>query len=687
MKTRIFQKQNILNRFSLSILSIFLIFMLNSLNIVASNIIQNPGFEFGEDGKAESWTSVSRKNENSVQWIADDVHSGTKAIKLVAKVAEDQGKSFGIYTNYIPIQENYRVDLSAWIKANNILSGGQWYKGRVVLHMFDQNKNSIEHEELQFDGSISDWTKICFYKITPKDTQFLRLGFVLTSCTGTMWIDDVELTITPYPPVSYDTEMNIPVIIPSPRKVNFKHKYFSIGSLAIVIDPILGKQDYLIEEIKEFLILSEIANFKFFEPNDTNISSYSTQLLIGDLEHSTAIINQFKFKFPDSTHQDIGPQGYFLSTVEDKTQNIIYLGGKNEQGRFYGFQSFKQAIVRSSEPTAYVIDIIDAPTLETRGIAMGVQWFSKQKEAIERLAGLKGNFIVNQGSYLNYKFSINWRQEFTSNELAIMTDYLALCQKHFIVPNINFGPRSSSPDDNPVKFSSNDEIRLIVDKMKKLYDIGYRNFGLNFDDLQNVGQETLLTDEDKAEFGNNIGKAHSYFTLSVFNRLKELCHDINFCVIPMYYNINSHITDEQQTYLSAFAPLSADIKIIICTVTDNVILDFNKIIKKKLTIWDNFFPKIQSADFNNEYSWPFPNKIDWNSDNIKSAVTGFVFMPFVPDSEDTSLISWNTVSDFMWSPEQYISLNSFWKAIAKYKLAGEQILWNSPQNLEIKFSR
>lgn len=671
----------------LIIISIYLLFLIHCLQADASNLIENPGFESGLNDKALCWVTTSRKAKNSIQWISDDVHSGDRSMKLFATVPENLGYSMAVGTDFILVPENVYIEFSAWIKAKDITNEGGWYRGRIVLYMFDKNKEKIIHQDIQLDGSISDWTKIRINRITPKNTEFMKISFALTSCTGTMWVDDVELSIIQEPPTVSISGIDNPVIIPSPWKANFSDSSFPIGSLAIVVDTVLGKQNYLEEEMKEFFEQVGISDYKFFEPDAIDISHYKTQILVGDLEHTNAIFNQFKSKFSDNTAQDVGNQGYFLSVTEETSQNIIYLGANSDQGRFYGFQTLKQALNSIAEPEVYIIDILDAPTLERRGIAMGVQWFSKQNDAISRLSELKGNYVVNEGSYLNYKFLYDWRSDFTPHELVVMQNYLSLCQKHFISPRLNFGPRSSDPVVNPVQFSSDSEINILAKKMKKLYAIGFRTFGINFDDVGNVGQDILLIDQDKTTFGDDIGKAHSSFVQAVYNQIKDSCTDIDFTVIPMHYNNNSSITDKQQNYLSAFATISPQIKVIACTLTDESILSFKELTKRTITIWDNFFTMFQSSDFTKEYTWPILNSITWSNNSNESSIDGFVFLPIVPDLEDISITSWKTSADYMWSPARYIPLSSFQKAMAQYKGASGLELLEAPKNLKIETSQ
>ena len=297
----------------LLILIISFIFLTNGLSAGSVNLLPNPGFESGGGDMPDNWLFVSRKDRNTIQWITDDVHSGKKAMKLTANVPEDDGKSMGIYTDFLPMQENVRLEMSAWIKAQNIMSPGNWYKGRIVLYAFDKAKEKIKHSEIELDGSITDWAKIRQDMITPQGTNFIKVSFWLTSCTGKMWIDDVEVSVAQeVPKVNLDEFYN-PVIIPQPWKIRYGNGQFAIASVAIVAEPRLGEQTCLKEEIKEFFDKIDIPySNKTFAPGDKGIENYGTQLLIGD-GSNTIINNQFSAKFSNKIWEEIGDQGYFLS--------------------------------------------------------------------------------------------------------------------------------------------------------------------------------------------------------------------------------------------------------------------------------------------------------------------------------------------------------------------------------------
>ena len=634
----------------------------------ALNLVNNPGFEFGKENQISDWNIIYKMKENSIERVKNFVHSGKYAVKLTAIEAEDPGKSVSLYTNLLKVPENSLIDLFAWIKAKDIVSNGSYYHGRIVLSYYDSGKNRLLHRDLQINGSSEGWTKIKIAKITPQKTKYMRLTFCLTSCTGSMWIDDVELKVAQPAPTFSTAEIIEPVIIPNPWKTKYSKRSFELGSIAVVMDPVHGKQPYLLEEIEEFFLKAGISEFGFHGFGEGEINEYDTQLVFGDFDHTDDLIHQFRQKFPENAFNELGNQGYILSVDDTKFQNRIFIGGNNEQARFYGFQTLKQSLCIESNPKVYILDIIDAPTLEKRGIAMGVQWFADSIEAISRLASLKGNIVINQGSFLNFKFLTKWRSLFTINELVILKNYLSQCRKHFIEPQLNFGPRSVNPDVDPVQYSSDKEIETLSKKIKQLYAIGFRNFGINFDDLKNVNQERLITDADKEVFEDNVGKAHSYFVLSVYRRLKTTCPDIEFSVLPMYYGENSNITDLQQQYLSSFASLPPEIEIIASAESKRSTLEFNSLVQRKINLWSNFFTTFEPSKSSRTSMWPYLMNLTWDN-NVKSAIDSVCFLPLVPAREDYTLVSWKTAFDYMWAPERYDYQQAYNRAMSQGRWA------------------
>ena len=226
--------------------------------------------------------------------------------------------------------------------------------------------------------------------------------------------------------------------------------------------------------------------------------------------------------------------------------------------------------------------------MDYRGIAIGSAWFNERETAIERLASLKGNTIWNNGgSSMNAKFGqhyrtkqANWRNKLTKHELKILQQYQQRCQENFITPFMSLRPAGKPA---PI-FSSEKESQIVIDKFSKLIDLGFRNFALNFDDIQHVGQDKLTTKEDIKYYQNDVGKAHYDFANRVYIALKKKNKDISFTILPLWYHdTTGH--EEKIEYLKTLAKLPKEVGFTICVYTAKGISHFTKLTGRKPLVW------------------------------------------------------------------------------------------------------
>ena len=401
-----------------------------------------------------------------------------------------------------------------------------------------------------------------------------------------------------------------------------------------------------------------------FVPEGGNVDLYDTVLRIGDSQNPE-LDRFFRARFENIAWSDLGDQGYFLSTERSPQQTIIAIGGNSEVARFYGFQTLKQLIDPVQKNVA-VADIADRPSLIRRGVPIGIQWFRAQDEVFKRMASLKMNFVWVQGSFLNEKFWFRWREPLTAEEKALVKSFAEQAKEHFIVPYIAIAPRGQDAS-TPTIYSSDSEIDLVVDKMLVLYDMGLRHFGLAFDDLVNVEQDTLFG-ADVDFFNNDIGAAHVYFTKQIYNRLRAQHPDIQFMLVPMTYDALSHRGDTDETYLEALAQLPEEIGIysaIERTKGADAAIEFTN---RPHMVWDNFWASFYQSDAAPSMVLPLERPTEFSADLI----SGYSFAPLIPEKEDEYLITWHTAADYAWAPERYDANTSFQLAVAQHLVTSQQ---------------
>jgi len=452
-----------------------------------------------------------------------------------------------------------------------------------------------------------------------------------------------------------------PVIFPHPWQIKYSNDSLDVKKFAVKN---IGSQERLKAAIEDFAKTMEIPCT--FLNGDRQVSSDST-LIVLDNGSDPAIKGIIGKEFPDIKINELGEQGYFLAITGNDKPGTIYISANTEQGRFYGLQTLKQ-LMNHKKGTLQLAVVADKPTISIRGIPMGSQWFEKREEAVKRLSSLKCNHIHNpdMGWALNYKLGTNgWRKPFTNDEKIILKNYLKLCKDNFIDVTLSFGPRGTPP----LQYSSDNDINLIVGKMSDLHKLGFRDFCINFDDLQNTEEHGLIVPEDIKRFDNDFGKAHYYFVMTIYERLKKLHPDATLKMLPLYYGGFLSVKESGVRYLHTIGKLPKEIGFVTCPYSDEEVRRVTELTGRAPFIWDNYYANWGDHGKLPVFTSPLIRSNNLNSQNIK----GYIFIPSLPKWEDIILLSWLTSTDFMWSPERYTPDESFKNALLKIPTAPENI--------------
>ena len=629
------------------------------------NLVSNPGFESARWNTLAAWRLSEGAQGNTFDWISngrvgDEVHSGDRSLRMNALRQPALDRSMDTTTNPFRVPPHARVEASVWLKASGVATqeDASGYGLRVTLTARSASGVKIEHRDLMNEQGSFSWKKIQGGMIVPEGTTIIDLSIKMTTCTGTVWIDDADVRVVEELPVVNLDGIHNPVLIPRPWQSRLSGDKFELRSVSIANQ----RPDPRLRDAVDSFFSSIGILHAFLTGDRLPPGRYATQLILGDSAHP-ALAREFYLRFPNTTWADLEEQGYFLAVVPGTGQNLIYLGANSHIGRFYAVQTLKQLIQNGS---VYVADILDKPTVACRGIAMGLQWFEQRNgEALRRLTQLKLNFVWAQGSFLNDCLSTdNWRLDFTPSQKAAFKEFIESYQKNFIDVWIAFGPRGKNP---PLQYSSATDIDTIVHKMDVLYTLGLRNFGLRFDDLGNVGEDRLLVPQDISAFNDDIGAVQVYFIHEVYSRLKSLHPDIKFMVVPMDYSQTGNHRGQTGggLRLRQYRKLPTDIGIYSVSYYDEDILAATCLTgRPTVAVVSNFYS--EGIEDRNEYAVPFVSSIGWQNSAIRSRIAGFTWLPKIPQREDAALISWRTAADFAWAPQRYDPQQSFQLAAAKY---------------------
>lgn len=157
-----------------------------------TNLVENAGFEtLDETGKAYPWRTSRHAGELAYTFSIDNdkASSGNSSFKIV----QDKKQGFGIVKQQIELTDNNanKMKFSAKLQTEEIVEG----KGAQLVVNF-KTLDGFIIKQVKSDSltGTQDWGELVLNADIPERTKVLGAGIMLQSL-GTVWIDDVSLTI------------------------------------------------------------------------------------------------------------------------------------------------------------------------------------------------------------------------------------------------------------------------------------------------------------------------------------------------------------------------------------------------------------------------------------------------------------------------------------------------------------
>ena len=159
----------------------------------------NPGFESttpGVRGNPEGWVSIQHAGPLSYAFKVDaDVHhDGERSLRVESIGPEPFGSVFQVLPAAALRGKTLR--LSAWLRTRDVVGSGTG-GGAVLTLQAMQGGATVAHNHMK-DAAVKGTTDWRRYEITlaiPAAATQVEIGAMLHG-PGTMWLDDVELTVT-----------------------------------------------------------------------------------------------------------------------------------------------------------------------------------------------------------------------------------------------------------------------------------------------------------------------------------------------------------------------------------------------------------------------------------------------------------------------------------------------------------
>lgn len=325
---------------------------------------------------------------------------------------------------------------------------------------------------------------------------------------------------------------------------------------------------------------------------------------------------------------------YFITVSEDK----VLIEAATARGAFRAVNTLAKLIKKNELKTGVLEDY---PLFARRGYIEG--FYGDTWEQGKRLSvmSLMAKYGMNTFYYAPKDDDYHrekWREPYPEKELSDLKNLFDFaCENEFdfcwsIGPGLTY------------KYTSEEDFELLINKIKNVYSIGVRNFGLLLDDIPADFQYK----EDGEAFDETVD-AHIYLVNKTYNALKAFDSSITLTVCPTQY-----FGDENGYYISKFgSSIPADVSLFwtgaeICSRVQTVreADSFMRSTCHKPLYWDNF-PVNDAEMFQEMHIGPVLGR----DKDLYKHCEGIISN--VMEYAECSKIPLMTIADYLWNPCEY----------------------------------
>ncbi|HPB31356.1 MAG TPA: beta-N-acetylglucosaminidase domain-containing protein, partial [Candidatus Sumerlaeota bacterium] len=333
-------------------------------------------------------------------------------------------------------------------------------------------------------------------------------------------------------------------------------------------------------------------------------------------------------------------EGYVLEVCVENKRPVIILAGAGDAGTWHAAQTLIQML--GQMPRLRPVRIRDWPAFtRERGYGeffYGRPWsHEERREAIRFMSGLKMNFYMYAPKDDPWHRD-RWREDYPTTAIAEMKDLIDLAGERFITFSFAMSPGLS------IKYTSEEDFRILMKKYEVLYDLGVRDFSLQLDDLGNA----TLYDEDTQQF-RRPGEAHALMINKVYHALREKDPAITYSACGAMYFIAQ--PDEYTRTLGDMVDPEIPLMwtgsdVVDSEITIAEVYLYASGIQRPPFVSDNF--PVNDFATNRLFMGPLVGR---PLNLYKHVYPGFLENPM--NQQEASKIPLATVADYAWNPDSY----------------------------------
>ena len=353
----------------------------------------------------------------------------------------------------------------------------------------------------------------------------------------------------------------------------------------------------------------------------------------GEYNVNVKIINSKKTTYIDEISK-VTDEKYII----DVTDNTATIEASCEKGVFRALNTLCKLINQRELKTG---NCEDYPLFSTRGYIEGFYgktWENNKRLSVMRLMakyGMNTYFYAPKDDVYHRE---KWRETYPADEYENLRMLFNEAKENFLDFNWCIGPGLT------YKYTSEDDFNLLIEKIKSIYNMGVKGFGLLLDDIPWEFQY-----EEDAQRYDSIVDAHTDLLNRTYNALKEIDSDIKLTVCPTQYS-----GDENGYYISKFGKgIPSDVRMFwtgqeICSrvLTVRESQELLRSTDHRPLFWDNF--PVNDCEMFQEMHL---GAIIGRDKDLYKACEGLISN--VMEYAECSKIPLMTIADYLWNPVSY----------------------------------
>lgn len=335
-----------------------------------------------------------------------------------------------------------------------------------------------------------------------------------------------------------------------------------------------------------------------------------------------------------SDDETINNEEYFLRVTKDKTTVNVFSG----RGAFRAAHTLAKLISENELKTG---TLEDYPLFRKRGYIEGFYgptWENKKRLSVMKLMAKYGMNTFFYAPKDDIYHREKWRDLYPEKELGELKKLFETACENELDFHWAIGPGLT------YNYSSDEDFDLLTGKIKSIYDIGVRNFGLLLDDIPDEFQY----DDDAKNF-NDIVDAHIFLVNKTYKALKNIDESITLTVCPTLYH-----GEGNEKYITAFgSSIPEDVSLFwtgaeICSrvLTVREADELYASAKHMPLYWDNF--PVNDCEMYHEMHM---GAIIGRDRELYKHCEGIISN--VMEYAECSKIPLMTIADFLWNPVAY----------------------------------